>query len=102
MYSRIKMERDLLKLSQEGGRGDKGEWWRRWIQLWHVVRTSVNVTPQYNNNINLTYVYFDSVQQNIYYMEDLLWRRYSKNDSIHKSLPLRSINSAEEEKVLHS
>jgi hypothetical protein len=25
MYSRIKMERDLLKLSQEGGRGDKGE-----------------------------------------------------------------------------
>jgi hypothetical protein len=36
----------------EGG-GDKGEWWRVWIQLWYIIRTFVNVTVylQYNNNI---------------------------------------------------
>jgi hypothetical protein len=35
-----------------GGGGDKGEWWRGWIQLLYIVRTFVNVTlyPQYNNN----------------------------------------------------
>jgi hypothetical protein len=51
MYSRMKMVKwDLLKLFQEWGRGDK-EWWRGWIQIWHIVRTFVNVTmyPQYNN-----------------------------------------------------
>jgi hypothetical protein len=39
---------------RNGGRDDKGEWWRGWIQLWYVVRTSVNVTmySQYNNNKN--------------------------------------------------
>jgi hypothetical protein len=26
----------LLKLFQEGGREDKGEWWREWIQLWYI------------------------------------------------------------------
>jgi hypothetical protein len=33
--------------------GVKGEWWKRWIQLWYIVRTFVNVTiyPQYYNNI---------------------------------------------------
>jgi hypothetical protein len=36
----------------EGGR-NKGEWWRRWIQLWYTVRTFVNVTMflQYDNNM---------------------------------------------------
>jgi hypothetical protein len=35
------------------GRGDTGEWWRGWIELWYSVRTFVSVTvcPQYNNNI---------------------------------------------------
>jgi hypothetical protein len=44
-----------LNYSRNGGRGDKGEWWRGWIQLWYIVRTSVNVTmyPQYNNNKKL-------------------------------------------------
>jgi hypothetical protein len=30
-----------------GGREDKGEWWKRWIQLWYIqyiVRTFVNAT----------------------------------------------------------
>jgi hypothetical protein len=33
--------------------GDKGEWWREWIQLWYTIRTFVNVTmySQYNNNM---------------------------------------------------
>jgi hypothetical protein len=33
--------------SRNGGKGDKGEWWRRWIKLsctWYIVRTLVNVT----------------------------------------------------------
>jgi hypothetical protein len=36
------------------GGGEKGEWWRGWIQLWYIERTFVNVTihPQYNNNRN--------------------------------------------------
>jgi hypothetical protein len=34
MYWCMKMEkRDMLKLFQEWGREDKGEWWRGWIQL---------------------------------------------------------------------
>jgi hypothetical protein len=35
------------------GWGDKGEWWRGWIQLWYILRTFVNVTmyPQHNNNL---------------------------------------------------
>jgi hypothetical protein len=35
------------------GEGDKGEWWRGWIQLWYVVRTFVNARmyPQYNSNL---------------------------------------------------
>jgi hypothetical protein len=27
-----------------GGGRTKGEWWREWIQLWYIVRTSVNTT----------------------------------------------------------
>jgi hypothetical protein len=27
-----------------GEEGDKGEWWRGWIQLRQIVRNSVNVT----------------------------------------------------------
>jgi hypothetical protein len=53
LYSCKKMEKwDLLKLLQECGEGGKGEWWRGWIQLWHIVRTFVNVTmhSQYNHN----------------------------------------------------
>jgi hypothetical protein len=32
--------------------GNKGEWWRRWTQLWYIVRIFVNATtyPQHNNN----------------------------------------------------
>jgi hypothetical protein len=32
---------------------EKWAWWRRWIQLWYIVTTFVNVTmyPKYNNNI---------------------------------------------------
>jgi hypothetical protein len=35
-----------------GGEGDKGEWWRGWIQLWYIMRTFVTVTlcPQHNSN----------------------------------------------------
>jgi hypothetical protein len=35
---------------RNGGEGVEGEW-RGWIQLWHIVRTFVNVTmyPQHNN-----------------------------------------------------
>jgi hypothetical protein len=34
------------------GEGDKGEWWRGWIQVWYIGRILVNVTmyPQFNNN----------------------------------------------------
>jgi hypothetical protein len=47
---------NLLKCSQEWGRGHKGEWWRGWIQLWYIwyiVRTLVNVAvyPQDNKKI---------------------------------------------------
>jgi hypothetical protein len=49
MYSFMKMKkRNKLKLFQEWG--NKGEWWRGWIQLWYTVRTFVNA-PQYNSNI---------------------------------------------------
>jgi hypothetical protein len=43
--------------SSNGGRGDKGEWWRGWIQLWYIVRIFVNVTiyPQYNNNVKVKF-----------------------------------------------
>jgi hypothetical protein len=37
----------LLKLFQEWGKRDKGEWWRRWIQVWHIwyiARTFINAT----------------------------------------------------------
>jgi hypothetical protein len=30
--------------SMNRGRGDKGEWWREWIQLQYTIRTFVNVT----------------------------------------------------------
>jgi beta-galactosidase/beta-glucuronidase len=33
-----------LDKKSPGGRGDKGEWWRRWVQLWCIVRIFVNVT----------------------------------------------------------
>jgi hypothetical protein len=33
---------DLLKLFREWRKGDKREWRRGWIQLWHIVRTLVN------------------------------------------------------------
>jgi hypothetical protein len=52
MYTCMKMEKwDLLKLFQEWG-WDR-EWWRRWIQLWYIKRTWINVTmyPQYNKNM---------------------------------------------------
>jgi hypothetical protein len=35
MYSCMKMEKwDQLKLFQDWGEGDKGEWWRRWILIY--------------------------------------------------------------------
>jgi hypothetical protein len=41
----VKMEKwDLLKLFQDWENGDKGEWWRRSVQIWYIVRTFVNVT----------------------------------------------------------
>jgi hypothetical protein len=27
-----------------GGKGDKVEWWRRWIKIWYIVRAFVNAT----------------------------------------------------------
>jgi hypothetical protein len=44
----------LLKLSRNGGRRDKGEWWRGWIQIWYIwyiLRAFVNATmyPQHSN-----------------------------------------------------
>jgi hypothetical protein len=35
-----------------GGRGNKREWQKGWIQLWYIVRTFVNITmcSLYNNN----------------------------------------------------
>jgi hypothetical protein len=33
--------------TRNGGRNDKGEWWRGWIQVWYIwysVRTFVNAT----------------------------------------------------------
>jgi hypothetical protein len=27
-----------------GGEGDKGGWWKKWIQVWYIVRTFVNAT----------------------------------------------------------
>jgi hypothetical protein len=35
---------DLLKVFQEWGREDKGEWWKGWTQLWYIVRTFANAT----------------------------------------------------------
>jgi hypothetical protein len=50
MSSCVKMEK--WNYCRTGGKGDKWEWWREWIQLWYIVRTLLNVTvyPQYNNN----------------------------------------------------
>jgi hypothetical protein len=47
MYKNGKLRRwDYSK----NGRGDKGEWWREWIQPGNIVRIFVSVTmyPQYN------------------------------------------------------
>jgi hypothetical protein len=40
-----------LNYSRNRRRGDKGEWWRGWIQLSYIIRTFINVTIylQYNN-----------------------------------------------------
>jgi hypothetical protein len=51
--TRVKWKKwDLLNYFRNEGRGDKGEWWRGWTQIWYSVRTLVNVTmcPQYNSN----------------------------------------------------
>jgi hypothetical protein len=46
MYSCMKNGKmrpvDTIPGMWEGG--NKGEWWRGWIQLWYVVTTFVNVT----------------------------------------------------------
>jgi hypothetical protein len=41
-------------ISRNGGRVNKGEWWREWIQVWYIIRISVNIkmSPQHNNNNN--------------------------------------------------
>jgi hypothetical protein len=31
-------------MGKYGERGEKGEWWKGWIQLPYIVRISVNVT----------------------------------------------------------
>jgi hypothetical protein len=51
MYVNGKM-RPVETISGMGEEGDKGEWWKGWIQLWYIVKTFVNITmyPQYNNN----------------------------------------------------
>jgi hypothetical protein len=38
--------------SRTGEKGNKGERWGEWIQLWYIARTFVNITRycQYNNN----------------------------------------------------
>jgi hypothetical protein len=38
--------------SRNGRRGDNGEWWRGWIQLWRIVRIFVYVImyPKHSNN----------------------------------------------------
>jgi hypothetical protein len=41
----MKMEKwDLLKLLQEWGEGDKGEWWRGWIH--YIFYKCHNVPPE--------------------------------------------------------
>jgi hypothetical protein len=54
MYVNGKM-RPVETIPEMGVEEDKGEWWRGWIQLWHIVRIFANVTmyPQYNNKKNL-------------------------------------------------
>jgi hypothetical protein len=61
MYENGKM-RPVITIPGMEGEGDKGEWWRGWIQLWYVVRTFVNITmyPQYNNNM-IIYMYWSKV-----------------------------------------
>jgi hypothetical protein len=43
-----------LNYSRNGRRRNKGDWWRGWIQAWHIwyiVRTFANATmyPKHNN-----------------------------------------------------
>jgi hypothetical protein len=53
MYGNGKMI-PVETVPRTGAGWDKGEWWRGWIQVWHIwyiVRTFVNATtyPQHNN-----------------------------------------------------
>jgi hypothetical protein len=47
--------RPVETIPEMEGRENKGEWWKRWIPLWYIARTFVNVTtyPQYNNNMTI-------------------------------------------------
>jgi hypothetical protein len=43
MYVNEKMRmRTVETLPGMGVWGNKGEWWREWIQVWYIVRTFVN------------------------------------------------------------
>jgi hypothetical protein len=52
VYKYVNVKMTTWNNSGMGGGGDKGEWWREWIQLWYILRTFVNVTmyPQCKNN----------------------------------------------------
>jgi hypothetical protein len=68
VYENGKM-RSVETIPGIGGRGNKGEWQRGWMQLWYILRTFVNVTmySQYKNNKKerwkspLSYIWFANI-----------------------------------------